>query len=124
MAINYSETITGTMKVEQNFGNEKVTYKFEFRESNCLACIIHVSKNPESISEKDKYIHRLKCFFADTEHLKRCAKMEGGLKSFFGGKIKNISLNIYYKENEILARYFAKAGINTEIYYKEPKLKR
>ena len=78
MAINYSETITGTMKVVQNFGNEKVTYKFEFRESNCLACIIHVSKNPESISEKDKYIHRLKCFFADTELFNLGAKLPVG----------------------------------------------
>lgn len=121
MALNYSAVIVGTMTLRQTHQDgTKHTYKMQFRACNALACLIEVTPAERKEGEKQLYYHRLIWFAVDVEHLKRMANAEGGLKSYFYGSA-SVRLNIYYKDNETLARYFAKAGIKTEIYYKEPK---
>jgi hypothetical protein len=125
MAIKYSGQITGTLtNVQTNSKGEKKTFHLQMRQSNCLATIIHVYKNPESEGDYDKYIHQLIAFFVDEPHLKRCEKAEGGLKGVFYGEIKDIKLNLYYKENIVMLKHFVKAGWKVKCYYKEPKTRK
>ena len=124
MALNYSAEIIGTMTLKQTQQDGVTrTFKLQFRACNALACLIEVTPAERKEGEEQLYYHSLIWFAADIEHLKRMANHEGGLKSYFWGSA-SVRLNIYYKDNETLARYFAKAGIKTEIYYKEPKQKK
>ena len=121
MALNYSGVTTGTMTIRQKQEDGTTnTYKLQFRASNALACLIEVTPAEKKEGEKQMYYHRLIWFACDMQHLRNMANNEGGLKSYFSGDLK-ARLNIYYKENETLLRYFAKAGIKVEAYYKEPK---
>lgn len=122
MALNYTAEIIGTMTLKQvhQDDHKTYTYKLQFRACNALACLIEVTPAERKEGEEQLYYHSLVWFAADIEHLKRMANHDGGLKSYFWGRA-SVRLNIYYKDNETLARYFAKAGIKTEIYYKEPK---
>lgn len=124
MALNYSAEIIGTMTLKQVHQDDRKTYsyKLEFRSCNALACVIHVRPAERKEGEPQKYYHDLIWFASNREHLKRMCKE--GLESFFWGKLTNIRLNLYYKQNEILLRAFVKAGLKVTAYYKEPKPKK
>ena len=138
MALRYSGVTIGTLTlcqpVREKQGDEYVEKKDErgrtvynkfpiqIRASNCLMCAIHVWKDPNPEDPERPWHHDLQLFFMDEAHMKRCLKKDN-FEHWFSGKLKNIKLNIYYKEMFTLARYMAKDGLNVQVYYKKPKNK-
>ena len=117
MALRYSGTTIGTFtlcqKREETVDGELVEvkdekgrqvynkFKIQIRLANVLACFLHVHKidNPEN--PKLCWRHQLVSFFVDEAHMKRCMKdyKEGCFFSgLLSGELKNIKLNIYYKD--------------------------
>ena len=142
MAINYSGTTIGTLtlcqkkrdvvngevvEVKDDKGRQVYNkYKIQIRDSNCLMCAIHVWKDPNPEDPEHPWHHDLQMFFVDECHMKRCLEKYGknAFETLFFGKLKDIKLNIYYKEMLTLAKYMAKDGLKVQVYYKEPKKKR
>lgn len=141
MAIRYNGTTIGTLTLcqarkEKNSNGEYVEVKDEkghtvfkkfpiqIRDSNCMATFLHVYKEKEPLDPKRPWIHVLVMFFMDEQHLKRCLKSDGREQTFesiFGGKLKNIRLNIYYKNMLTLAKYMIRDGLKVTCYYQKPK---
>lgn len=138
MALTYTGTTIGTLTlcqpvrekqgdryVEKKDEKGRTVYKkypIQIRESNCLMCAIHVWKDPNPEDPERPWHHDLQMFFADEEHMKRCLK-EHNFEKLFWGKLRNIKLNIYYKDMQTLAKYMTKDGLKVTCYYKEPKKK-
>lgn len=138
MAVRYSGTTIGTLTlcqkaweivdgeiVDKKDDKGRQVYnkfKIQIRDSNTLACFLHIWKDPNPKNPNLPWHHDLVSFFADDAHLKRCLK-KGGFEYWLSGKLTNIKLNIYYKNMEKLAKYMAKDGLKVQIYYKEPKKK-
>lgn len=143
MAIQYNGTTIGTLtlcqaKREKNSDGKYVEvkdkqgrtvydkYPIQIRDGNCMAIFLYIHKieNPED--PKKCWQHSLQCFFVDESHMKRCLedfKQGEAFEKMFYGKLKNIRLNIYYKQMQTLAKYMARDGLNVTCYYKEPKKK-
>lgn len=115
--ITYNKHLMGTLTVRQNGG----LYRIQIRQGNCLAVMIYVSKNPDSTSKKDRYLHTLFMFYHDEQHIKNIIKNGHGL---IGDEIVSMRLNMYYKESWTLLKYFTKEGHKVTCYYKEPKKKK
>lgn len=117
MALTYTETTIGKIVIKQ--GDNK--FNLQIRKGNCLAVIIHERKCTEEELKEDpkgKYVHTLYSFFVDEQHLKNLLKNEG--KVFFDDVV-SIELNMFYKENYTLLKYFVKSGYKVKCYYKEEK---
>ena len=114
MSINYTGRSVGQIKVMQNDN----VLKLDIRQSNCFFCCIYCYKksNPEDPSKP--WVHQLVCFFLDYEHMKRCMKMDS-FSSFFYGDIKEVKLNLAYKDNLKLLPYVCQSVSNVKVYYKE-----
>ena len=141
MAIRYSGTTIGTFtlcqKREECVDGEwkdakdekgrQVYNKFriQIRQGNCMAVFLYIYKQDPPKDPKRPWVHRLVCFFDDERHLKNCMKdyTKDAFKGIFSGELRNIKLNIYYKEMMTLAKYMAKDGLKVTCYYKEPKKK-
>lgn len=95
-------------------------FKIQIRQSNCLACFLHIFKEKSPKDPAKPWRHDLVLFFVDERHMKTCLQ-EGGFEYWFSGKLTNIKLNIYYKEMQTLAKYMAKDGLKVQCYYKEDK---
>ena len=138
MALNYTGVTIGTLTlcqpVREKQGDQYVEkkdergrtvynkYSIQIRDSNCLMCAIHVWKDPEPEDPARPWHHDLQMFFIDEAHMKRCLKGHS-FEYLFNGKLRNIKLNIYYKEMQTLAKYMTRDGLNVTCYYKEPKKK-
>ena len=138
MALRYSGVTIGTLTlcqpVREKQGDQYVEKKDErgrtvynkfpiqIRASNCLMCAIHVWKDPNPEDPERPWHHDLQLFFMDEAHMKRCLK-DGSFEHWFSGELKNIRLNIYYKEMQTLAKYMTRDGLPVTCYYKEPKKK-
>lgn len=116
--IHYSSERLGTLVIKQ--GESK--YKVQIRRGNCLAVFIYVYKN-EKNPEEGKYIHQLYSFFNDEQHMKNIIKNVDDHK-LFGDDVVRVELNTYYKEAMTIAKYMARCGYRTILYYKEPKEKK
>jgi hypothetical protein len=143
MAIQYNGTTIGTLTLCQakrvkNDNGKYVELKDEkghtvynefpiqIRDGNCLAIFLHIWKDPEPEDPERPWHHDLQMFFVDEAHLKRCLKgyRQGeAFEKIIFGKLKNIRLNIYYKNMLTLARYMTRDGLEVKCYYKEPKKK-
>lgn len=141
MALNYTGTIIGTLtlcqKREETVNGELVEvkdekgrqvynkFKIQIRASNCMACFLHVCKIDNPQNPKLCWRHDLVMFYADEQHLKNILKRykKDAFNGMFSGILKNIKLNIYYKEMQTLAKYMAKDGLEVTCYYKEPQKK-
>lgn len=140
MALTYTGTTIGTLTlcqpVREKQGDQYVEKKDEkgrtvynkfdiqIRASNCLMCAIEVHKVDNPANPKMCWRHTLVSFFADEQHLKNCRKdyKEGCFfTGLFSGELRNIKLNIYYKEMLTLAKYMTRDGLKVTCYYKEPK---
>ena len=139
MALRYSGVTIGTLTlcqpVREKQGDQYVEKKDErgrtvynkfpiqIRASNCLMCAIHVWKDPNPEDPERPWHHDLVMFYADEQHLKNILKdyKKDAFNGMFSGEMKNIKLNIYYKEMLTLAKYMAKDGLKVQVYYKEPK---
>ena len=120
MALSYKETIIGKIVIKQR-GHK---FNLQIRQGNCLAVIINVRKaTDEELKEQPegKYIHTLYTFYADEQHLKNMMKHYGNVLS---DEVVSIELNMFYKENYTLLKYFVKSGYKVKCYYKEEKSKK
>ena len=118
--LRYSGTTIGKIVIKDSIRKDK-KWTLQIRYGNCLAVIIHVRKSTEEELKEHpqgKYIHTLYSFFADEAHLKNMMKNEG--KVLFD-EVVSIELNMFYKENYTLLKYFVKSGYKVKCYYKEKK---
>lgn len=110
MAIQYNKNVLGRIVITQK-GHK---FNLEIRQGNCLAVIIGIHKN-----ENDETIHTLMQFFADEQHLKRTCKAvdnkEENAPIYYD--VKNISLNMKYKESATLLKHLVKY-YKINCYYK------
>lgn len=116
MALCYNGNIMGTLTLVQN---EK-KYKIQIRQCNALATFLYVYKQENPQDPKYPWVHQLVMFFTDEQHIKNCIKGAKSFKDLFWGELKDIKLNLAYKESNILLKYFVKE-FNVKCYYKEPK---
>lgn len=117
MALRYGETTIGKIVIKQ--GENK--FNLQIRQGNCLAVIINVRKaTEEELKEQpeSKYIYTLYSFFGDEKHLKNMMKQYGNV---LADEVISIELNMLYKENYTLLKYFVKSGYKVKCYYKEEK---
>ena len=136
MALRYSGVIIGTLTlcqpVREKQGDEYVIktdengrtvynkFPIQLRECNALMCAIYVWKDPKPKDPERPWHHDLQMFFVDEEHMKRCLK-EHTFEELFGGELRNIKLNLYYKEMQILLKHMVRHGLQVRTYYREPK---
>lgn len=117
MALRYNGTIIGKIVIKQKDNK----FNLQIRQGNCLAVIINVRKTTEEELKKhpnSKLVHTLYTFFTDEHHLKNLLKNEGGV---IFDEVISIELNMFYKENYTLLKYFVKSGYKVKCYYKEKK---
>ena len=117
MALSYNGTTIGKIVIKQ--GENK--FNLQIRQGNCLAVIINVRKaTEEELKEhpNGKYIHTLYNFYCDEHHLKNLLKNEGRV---LFDEVISIELNMFYKENYTLLKYFVKSGYKVKCYYKDEK---
>ncbi len=112
--IRYSSIKLGELTAYNTDGS---SYKVQIRQGNCLAVFITVSKQDDG-----KWLHTLWSFYADESHLKNIEKAHDG-NPFCYGDVRNIKLNVAYKESITLLKHFTKAGYKVTAYYKEEKSK-
>lgn len=119
MPLCYSANTMGTFTLVQN-GNKS---KIQIRQGNCLAIFLNIYKEKEPQDPDKPWVHQLVSFFVNEQHIKNCKKdiKTNLFKKLFGGDLKNIRLNMYYKECETLLKYFIKDGYKVQCYYKENK---
>ena len=117
MALSYNRTTIGKIVIKQ--GENK--FPLQIRQGNCLAVVINVRKaTEEELKEQPegKCIHTLYTFYADEQHLKNMMKMYGNV---LADEVVSIELNLFYKENYTLLKYFVKSGYRAKCYYKEER---
>ena len=102
MAIRYNGTTIGKIVIKQ--GENR--FNLQIRQGNCLAVVIYVRKATDT----------LYTFFGDEQHLKNMMKNYGNVLS---DEVVSIELNMFYKENYTLLKYFVKSGYKVKCYYKE-----
>ena len=115
--LHYFATTIGKVVVKQH--DKK--YTIQIRRGNCLAVLIHSRKATSEELEKHpegRYIHTLYTFFADERHIKNLMRDTG---TALGDDVVGVELNMYYKENYTLLKYFVKSGYKVKCYYKEKK---
>ena len=142
MAIQYNGTTIGTLTLcqarrEKNENGEYVEVKdakgrtvdnkfpIQIRDGNCMAIFMYIYKMKEPQDPKRPWMHQLVCFFHDEQHLKNCIKdyEKDAFKGIFSGELRDIKLNIYYKNMLTLAKYLTRDGLKVTCYYEEPKKK-
>ena len=84
---------------------------------NCLCVFTQFYKDEKTGKDMEQFAS----FLMDEKHVKNCIKDGIDICPYPGAK--NIKLNLYYKEAQILAKYFAMQGHKVTCYYKEPKKK-
>ena len=99
-------------------------FNIQIRNSNCLATFIHVCKidNPEN--PKLCWRHELVMFFIDERHLKECIKKKkkNAFSYLFAGELRNIKLNLYFKDMQTLMKYMIRDGLKVNAYYKKSNI--
>lgn len=142
MAIQYNGTTIGTLtlcqaKREKNENGDYVEVKdakgrtvynefhIQIRDGNCMAIFLHIFKQEKPEDPKKPWVHQLQSFLIDEDHLKNVikAREHDVFEYILNGKLKNIKLNIYYKDMLTLAKYMTRDGHKVTCYYKEPKKK-
>lgn len=124
MPLRYNGTTIGKINITQERDGEKINFTLQIRQGNVLAVLLFVRKStPEELAKhpKGKWYHQLWSFYVDEQHLKNILKADGDV--LFGEKVTSIRLNMYYKENYKLLKYFTKSGHKVTCYYQEPKKK-
>ena len=117
MPLSYNGTTIGKIVIKQ--GENK--FHLQIRQGNCLAVIINVRKaDEEELKEHPdgKCIHTLYTFYADEQHLKNMLKEYGNV---LADEVVSIELNMFYKENYTLLKYFVKSGYKVKCCYKDDR---
>ena len=128
MPLRYNGTTIGTFTLVQKREDEEKPrkYKIQIRQGNCLAVFLHIYKEKEPEDPSRPWVHQLVSFFEDERHIKNCKRdFDDGylFKGLFCGDLKDIKLNLYYKECNTLLKYFVKDGLKVSCFYKEEKKK-
>ena len=143
MAIQYNGTTIGRLTIcqarrEKNDDGKYVEvkdekgrtvynkYPIQIRDGNCMAIFLHIYKQEKPEDPERPWVHSLQSVIIDEQHLKNVIKdrKEGSVFEYIlNGKLKNIRLNIYYKNMLTLAKYMTRDGLKVTCYYKEPKKK-
>ncbi|MDD6104173.1 MAG: hypothetical protein PUB73_06155 [Bacteroidales bacterium] len=119
MALTYNGTTIGTIVIKQGYDDIERKFTIQIRQGNCLAVLIHVRKStPEELEKhpNGRYFHILYTFFGDEQHLKNMLKNEG---TVLFDKVVSIKLNMFYKENYTLLKYFVLSGFKVTCFYKK-----
>ena len=106
----------GEIKVRQASDNRET--KVAIHWANALCAFVYHYKDDEG-----KKMVQLISFFADEQHIKNCMKNfpSHDCLDFFMGKVVSVKLNLFYKESNILLKYFVRSGHKVTCYYKEDK---
>ena len=102
----------GEVVITQEQDGQPIDFKTNIYWCNGLAAFIY-----EYDDKNGDHIYQLMNFFADKQHVKNLIKSKTEL---FLGKVKSVSLNMLYKDNEYVLDYFLKMGHKVECYYQEP----
>lgn len=114
MAVNWNWNYKkGCLICERVIEGKKVTFKVNIYEGNCLGALIYDYKD-----ESGKDMYNFWGFWNNIEHLRSCLgiskKYKG--KNLYKGEVKEIRLNINYKDSAKIAEAFAKSGIKAVLY--------
>jgi|GEM_PF-3951308 len=99
-------------------------HKVDIYGGNAMAIFTHTYRN-----EKGELMEQLMMFIDDKRHLKNMmeSKTIGDNRQFgyFAGKVTNVRLNMWYKENYEVLKFFFWLGCKVSCYYKDktPKTK-
>jgi hypothetical protein len=101
--VNYKITY-GEIKVRQASDNRLVTVKIHW--ANALCAFVYHYKNEDGVK-----MVQLISFFHDEQHIKNCMKHfpSHDCLDFFMGKVVSVKLNLFYKESNILLKYFVRS---------------
>lgn len=112
LTVDYNRKM-GEIILSQKQDENKQEFTINEYWCNGLAAFIYEYK-----SDDGKDMCKLMNFFADKQHLKNMLKDK---QELFIGNIIKISLNMAYKENELVLEYFAKMGHTVECFYEPIK---
>lgn len=82
---------------------------------NCLCVFTYFFKDKKTGKQMESFTS----FLGDEQHIKNCVKDGWDICPYVN--VRSIRLNLYYKEAQILAKYFTMQGHKVVCYYKEPK---
>ena len=117
MALQFYEKM-GKMTISQSRKNGEHQYTIDIWSGNCLAVFTYDYKDPHTGDE----MIGLYSFFGNEQHIKNMTKEFNG--NVFADKILSVELNLYYKQNYTLLKYFVKQmspDLKVMCYYKEPE---
>lgn len=118
LSVNYKITYGEYTEIQDKPDGTKGTYRIKIHWANALCAFIHHYTN-----DKGEKIAQLVNFYADEKHLKNVIKSWGDPLTLGDHytKVKNVKLNIYYKEAQTLLKALTKCGYKVTTYYKEPE---
>ena len=107
----------GKMTIKQKRNEKDMRFTIDIWSGNCLAVFNYEYKDEKTGHE----MIALYSFFDNEQHIKNMLKEFGHM---FSDEIVSADLNLYYKQNETLLKYFVRQGIKVKCYYKEPNEKK
>lgn len=123
MSVNWNwKEKKGVMYFKQSQpAGEDLKFKVNIYKANCLGALIYEYKDEKT--KKDMY--RFMGFWGDLWHLKACLGLKKGYTNLYEDnpfqRVLKVKLNTFYEDNLMIAKYFAKAGIKVELYYRKVK---
>ena len=119
MALQFYEKM-GKMTIVQTRKDGEHQFNIDIWNGNCLAVFTYDFKYKDTGED----MIGLYPFFSNEQHIKNMIKEFDG--KVFADKILSIELNMYYKQNYTLLKYFVKqmsTDLKVMCYYKEPEKK-
>lgn len=104
----------GEIEIVQTSAMGTEVHKEDIVWGNCLAVFIYQCKDDEG-----KEMIQLSGFWDNTQHTEEIMKQNDGKLFPSYIEVKNVKLNMFYKESEILLKIFTKAGYEVTAYYRE-----
>lgn len=116
MALQFYEKM-GKMTISQTRKDGELQFDIDIWSGNCLAVFTYDYQDKDTGED----MIGLYSFYADERHLKNIIKEFNG--KVFSDKIISVELNMYYKQNYTLLKYFVKHTPELKVmcYYKEPE---
>lgn len=113
MAVNWSwKDKKGYLVCERFINGKKVKFNVNIYSANCLGALIYDYED-----ENGQDMYNFWGFWNDMEHLKNLLGLSKKYKdNMYKEEVKEIRLNINYKDNIKIAEAFAKSGIKAVLY--------
>lgn len=117
MALLVENTTIGKIKIVEHYPVlDDREYTIEIRKANCLAAFIAVYSDETGENKQSLF-----GFYADEGHLRNIVKHTGN--PFLWDDVREVELNLAYKECNTLLKYFVKTGMEIKCYYKPKQVK-